>query len=265
MAINEITITTLGELIDLVTPELPDPKSGRRRDSGVYRGSFDASSPLLTSLDKLGGASSPHAKRDLEEHILRNFIRYSRPYVGGEPSNEWEYLISAQHHGVPTRLLDWSYSPLVATFFATRPHAVERDRAIWRLDWQMLHETFGFPRVSLLTSDLDRLLGDEKHFTPWQLFQSRDGGRPFACLLEPPSLDNRIVAQAACFTLSNDTTRSLDRFLMDHGLEGALAKYVIPQREVPHIRDQLDLVGLDERRLFPDLDGVAASLVRYYA
>jgi hypothetical protein len=40
---------------------------------------------------------------------------------------------------------------------------------------------------------------------------------------------------------------------------------VIPEAEVPRIRDQLDLVGVDERRLFPDLDGVAAQLRRYYS
>ncbi|HEU5304143.1 MAG TPA: hypothetical protein VFU40_05815 [Gemmatimonadales bacterium] len=85
MAINEVVVTSLGDLIDKVTPSQPDPNTGRRRDSGVYRGDGDARGPLLTSLDKLSGVDSPHGKADLEAHILRNFIRYARPYFPTPP------------------------------------------------------------------------------------------------------------------------------------------------------------------------------------
>ena len=88
---------------------------------------------------------------------------------------------------------------------------------------------------------------------------------PFACLVEPPSLDERIVAQAAVFTMCSDKWHAFDEFLKSHGLADALTKYVIPTKAVAKIRDQLDLVGVDERRLFPDLDGVAAAIRRYYA
>src|SRR5688572_10533433 len=81
MSITEVIVRSLGDLIDKVTPTEPDPRTGRRRDSGVYRGDGDAGWPLLTSLDKLGGVNPPHSKADLEEHILRNFLRYSRPYL----------------------------------------------------------------------------------------------------------------------------------------------------------------------------------------
>jgi FRG domain-containing protein len=263
--VRTVVIRSLGEFVDGVTPLEPDRATGRRRDAGVYRGSSKAESALLTSLDRLGGSHPPHTKADLEEHILRNYIRYSRPHVGTDPVNDWEQLVSAQHHGVPTRLLDWTYSPLVAAFFATRPldHGAERDRAIWRLDWKLLHEKFEFPALSLLIKDLDVLFGKEGHFTPWALMR-RGAQRDFACLLEPPSLDQRIVAQAAAFTLCSDKSRSFDAFLEVHGLGGALTKYVIPAIEVGRFRDQLDLVGVDERRLFPDLDGVAAAIRRYY-
>lgn len=261
-----VVIHSLGELVDRVTPLEPDRVTGRRRDTGVYRGSANADNALLTSLDRLGGINPPHTKSDLEEHILRNYIRYSRPYLGRDPGNDWEHLVSAQHHGVPTRLLDWTYSPLVAAFFATRPNddGVECDRAMWRLDWQIVHQKFEFPSLSLLIKDLDELFGKEGHFTPWALMR-RGAQRDFACLLEPPSLDDRIVAQAAVFTLCSDRTRPFDAFLTEHGLGGALTKFVIPAPEVGRIRDQLDLVGVDERRLFPDLDGVAAAIRRYYA
>lgn len=264
--VRVVEITSLGQFIDAVTPDQPDPVTGRRRDTGVYRGAADAQAPLLTTLDRLGGVNPPHTKADLEEYVLRNYIRYARPFEGTSRMNDWEELFSAQHHAVPTRLLDWTYSPLVAAFFATRVEdgAPQVDRAVWRLDWQKLHRAFGFPPLALMTSDLDSIFGDGSRASPWQLF-SRSDAKPFACLVEPPSLDQRIVAQAAVFTMCSDKMRAFDEFLGDHDLRDALTKYVIAADSVGALRDQLDLVGVDERRLFPDLDGVAAAIRRYYA
>jgi hypothetical protein len=260
----ELEIKSLGDLIDKVTPTEPDPVTGRRRDSGVYRGAADANRPLLTSLDRLGGVDPPHTKGGLEGHILRNFIRYSRPYHSTAPANEWELLVSAQHHGLPTRLLDWTYSPLVAAHFATIGGIGGVDRAVWRLDWKRIHREFKFPELALLIEDLHELFGRDGHFTPWALFE-RDEERPFACMIEPPSLDARIVVQAAVFTLCSDKSRPFDDFLERHGLGDTLTKMIIPADEVGRVRDQLDLVSVDERRLFPDLDGVAAQMRRYYS
>jgi hypothetical protein len=263
MGINEVKVRSLGELIDRVTPEHPDPVTGRRRDSCVYHGSADARRALLTSLDRLGGIDPPHSKTRLEEHILRNFARYSRPHIE-RASGEWELLVAAQHHGVPTRLLDWSYSPLVAAHFATL-ESTGHDGAIWRLDWKQVHRCFRFPELALLIDDLHELVGRDGEFTPWRLIHEGTRGEPFACMIEPATLDARISAQAGVFTICSDTSRSFDAFLTEHGLSGALSRFVIPADAVERVRDQLDLAGIDERRLFPDLDGVASQLRRYYS
>lgn len=263
MGNRETEVRSLGELIDRLTPDRPDPATGRRRDACVYHGSADASRSLLTSLDRLGGLKPPHTKTGLEEHILRNFARYSRPHLQNA-TNEWELLVAAQHHGVPTRLLDWSYSPLVAAHFATLGD-VRADRVIWRLDWKRVHRKFGFPELALLIQDLHRLVGRDGEFTPWRLIDEGSKAKPFACMIEPPTLDARISAQTATFTLCSDTSRSLDDFLAKHGLEEALTRFVIPLSATDCVRDQLDMVGMDERRLFPDLDGVASQMRRYYS
>jgi len=263
MGSRDTEVSSLGELIDRATPEKPDPVTGRRRDSCVYHGSADASRSLLTSLDRLGGLNPPHTKTGLEEHILRNFARYSRPHLA-HATNEWELLVAAQHHGVPTRLLDWSYSPLVAAHFATLgDHQV--DRVIWRLDWKRMHRKFGFPELALLITDLQRLVGDDQEYSPWRLIGEGRKAKPFACMIEPPTLDARISAQTATFTLCSDTAHSFDAFLDKHGLTEALTRFVIPRSAADCVRDQLDLAGMDERRLFPDLDGVAAQMRRYYS
>ena len=264
MAIVEVTVASLGDLIDKVTPTEPDPQTGRRRDSGIYRGDADARWPLLTSLDKLGGALPPHSKAGLEEHILRNFLRYSRPYLP-HPENDWEVLVTAQHHGLPTRLLDWTYSPLVAAHFATLEGDAAADRVVWRLDWKRVHQFFKLPELAFLIEDLQGILGGDRPLTPWTLFSAPRNAKPFACMLEPPSLNPRIVAQSATFTLCSDKHQSFDSFLEKHGLGSALTKFIIPAKETARFRDQLDLVDVDERRLFPDLDGVAAEMRRYYS
>jgi len=264
--IEETRIQTLGQLLDLVTPPEVDKNSGRRRDYSVYRGDSDADRPLLTSLDKLGGISPPHTKAHLEEHILRNFIRYSRPYLPQPYANDWELLVIAQHHGLPTRLLDWTYSPLVAANFATLGSFPGRNRVIWKLNWKQVHEHFKLRPLAFLVQDLDEVLNEKGISSPWDLFNaSGTGESAFACMLEPPALDSRIVAQSATFTLSSDKTKSFDLILSEHGLQSALRRFVIPREKVDLIRDQLDLCGMDERRLFPDLDGVAAEMKRYYS
>lgn len=263
MTIREQTIRSLGELVDAVTPREPEPRSGRHRDTGIYHGAGAAERPLLTSLDRLGGTDPPHTKTHLEEHILRNFARYSRPHLPSVSTNEWELLVVAQHHGVPTRLLDWSYSPLIAAHFATCGGAhTEVDRAIWRLDWQRVHQVFELPSLALLIEDLSGLFGDQP-FTPWTLIRRQTP--EFACMIEPPSVDQRIVGQAAMFTLCSETTEPFDVFLSRRGLGDALTKFVVPADAVGRLRDQLDLTGIDERRLFPGLEGVAAAIRRYYA
>lgn len=265
-AIRTVEVKNLGDFIERATPRVPDPQSGRLREAAVYRGCTDADEPLLTSLDRLGMPEMPpHAKGDLEEHLLRNFIRYSRPHVA-LPANGWEFLVVAQHHGLPTRLLDWTSSPLVAAHFATVNDGPERDCVVWKLDWGAVHRHFNLPALALMVEDLDRVLRERGIQSPWDLFAAPEDARElFVCMVEPPALDARIVAQSAAFTLCSDKTRSLDAILIACGLGATMTRFIIPAARAGLIRDQLDLCSVDERRLFPDLDGVAAEMRRYYS
>jgi hypothetical protein len=128
-----------------------------------------------------------------------------------------------------------------------------------------VHRAFKLPELALLIQDLEGIFGDARPFTPWTLFSAPAGSREFACMLEPPSLNPRIVAQSSTFTLCSDKRQPFDRFLESHGLGTALTRFIIPAKETARFRDQLDLVSVDERRLFPDLDGVAAEMKRYYS
>ena len=266
-AIREIQVCDLAELVEVVTPKQFDPESGRLRARTVFRGVSDPEYSLLTSLGRIGVPElPPHSKAHLEEYLLRNFLRYSRPHLAVMPSNPWEVLVVAQHHGLPTRLLDWSHSPLTAAHFATVGGRANTDRVVWMLDWGRVHDRFGLPPVALMVEELDLVLAEKGVESIWRLFGgSAEIGEHFLCLLEPPALDARIVAQSAAFTLCSDRSRGVDEVLSDAGIADCLTRCVIPTQYVQRVRDQLDLCGVDERRLFPDLDGVAAEMRRYYS
>jgi hypothetical protein len=89
------------------------PSIGRYRSTCAFRGMADAAWPLATSLTRLGGDFGR-----LERHLIRNFRKYA--YLeSGDNASLWNLLALAQHHGLPTRLLDWTYSPYVALHFVT--------------------------------------------------------------------------------------------------------------------------------------------------
>lgn len=262
---EETEIESLGDLLNLATPSERDPASGRRRVNHIYRGVADTRWSLLTSLDRLGGWEPPHTKAHLEAHILRNFMRYARPFLLQPNTSHWELLVTAQHHGAPTRLLDWTFSPLVAAHFATLRGQPDCDRVVWRLDWMALHEHFHLKPLAFLVSDLDEALLSHGYHSVWDLFDAQQDRDSFVCMLEPPAIDARILAQSAAFTLSSVKTKGLDAILHECGLTHCLSRFIIRAGKVDFIRDQLDLCGVDERKIFPDLDGVAAEIARYYS
>jgi hypothetical protein len=261
-----VVVRSLGELIDQTTPREPDPASGRLRDACVYRGLAQPGGKLLTSLDRLGGIEPPHSKAHLEEFLLRNFIRYGKPYLPQNPDNLWEIMVIAEHHGLPTRLLDWTHSPLVAAHFATLNRTPHAERTVWKLDWKMVHQRFGLRDVVFLVDDLDSVLKDRGIASPWDFLNAKlSPEQQFVALLEPPAVTERLAVQAGAFSFSSNKLKVLDEILNETGLGEALTQYVIPADRVDFIRDQLDLCTVDERRLFPGLDGVAAELRRYYS
>lgn len=231
----------------------------RFRSPYAFRGMNDAAMGLDTTLARLGEGGAA-----LEGHILRNFRKYAgREAVPGD--SIWNWLAVAQHHGLPTRLLDWTYSPLVALHFATNePERYACDSVVWCIDYTRTN--------AVLPDSLCAILKEEGSdtFTAEMLGRAADSLRkverlaphPFLLFFEPPSLDERIVNQFALFSLLSDPRLRLDHWLAEHA--DAARKVIIPASLKWEVRDKLDQANITERVLFPGLDGVSRWLTRYY-
>ena len=198
----------------------------------------------------------------LELHLLRNFRKYAYGHTGVD--SVWQWLALAQHRGLPTRLLDWTYSPFVALHFATADlNRMDQDGEVWTMNFVAANRFL--PRVLKRVLQAERsdtatveMLGAFRTLAAFD----RLAARPFVVFLEPPSLDRRIVNQFALFSLMSDPRAQLDDWLFRH--PRVFERVVIPASLKGEVRDMLDQSNLTERVLFPGLDGLSAYLKRYY-
>lgn len=263
---SDVVVRSWNELQDELFRDSWNPEIQRYRSKFAFRGMPDTREPLHTGLMQLGGEYW-----NLEPHLIRNFRKYARQVMsdgGNEPASLWHWLSLAQHHGLPTRLLDWTYSPFVALHFATcELDSIHDDGVVWKVDYYGVHEML--PRaqkqtieqhgahvftVEMLAESLTTLKDLDGLSTPRQ---------DYAFFFEPPSIDARIVNQFAYFSILSNPRRTMDDWLLAH--PELWTRIVIPGGDFKwEIRDKLDQSNITERVLFPGLDGLCAWLSRHY-
>lgn len=259
-AARDVRATTWPELEELLHEEIRASGTGRYHSHLAYRGVARADWTTRTSLQRLGG---PYAQ--VERHLLKDFRRYAhgRDF---ETAGDWDVLTVGQHFGLPTRLLDWTYSPLVALHFATAEAAhADADAAVWVVDYAALNRAAPAPLAPALAA------AGGNSFTTVAL--SAAGGldafarlspEPFVVMFEPPSMDARVVNQYAALSVANAADADVEALLTAHA--PALARRVVFDPDVKAVaRERLDQANITERVLFPGLDGLSRSLARYYS
>jgi hypothetical protein len=222
-----------------------------------YRGASKSSYGLIPTLGRLPEfrSASLKEKYELESSFLSRSFQARSP-LGPAHYNEVAAAISAQHHGAPTRLLDWSDSPLIALFFATEPklgsQGIETpttDAAVW-----VKHE------CPIEYNDKDGPVNRsfELDISTTQSFRKIDWTNG-SCGFSPIVLTPRISAQMGSFTLCEKPEIDLRNQHSDSITQ--IWKIVIPDFKVPMIQEDLHRMGIRKRGIYPDEDGLNTSLV----
>lgn len=221
----------------------------------LFRGQ-DADYPLIPKLGRkpIRGKSFT----ELESLLFQEFLRTSTAFRDFQTGDEWGPLAMAQHHGLPTRLLDWTQSGLAALWFAVRrpykaytPEGKSRGGAIPRQS--------GNGVVWILCPDLDDYLPNPPVESPFA-----NTGR--TRIYRPRMTSPRIVSQAGAFTVHKilKDGGAFGRLEANRAYRDKLVKFTFDYRLFPEFRKDLNLLGVNASSMFPDLDGLCEHLEGRY-
>jgi hypothetical protein len=220
----------------------------------VFRGQAHARWELVPALLRSGRYE--HA---MEDRLLREFQRGARPFLRQPPLGRLQWMALAQHHGLPTRLLDWSESALVALFFAMQEHHCidgaprvqhTEDACVWMLNRARLHARYSLPEQVVLIDAAEREW-------PEVLRALIEGDSDGVLVFATAHVSARMPVQKAAFTLFGRRADELERLRDDPTL---MRQYQVPRKLVPLLSRELELAGITRSTLFPDLDGVAGEV-----
>jgi len=190
-----------------------------------YRGVSLAEYDLVPKLGR-GWKADLEGLYLMEKVMVRRFKTEAIPRLDIKPKDDWEWLFLAQHHGLPTRLLDWTRNPLVAAYFACR-NMKGKDGAIYALNG------LDVPHVDF-TEEPD----------PFKITEIK--------YLWPAHITLRLTVQSGTFTIHADPREPVP--------SGAVTKLLIDGKAKVDILKGLLTYGIHEASLFPDLDGLARYL-----
>lgn len=236
MSYKIIDINSLTELIDALQVDFQDYGG-----SVWYRGQTKETHPLLPSYLRADYAP--------ETTLLSAFKQNASMLTDKQPTNSFDWMFLMQHYGIPTRLLDWSESPLVALYFALQKDD-EFDAVIWALKPTELNkianiknrvEQFYIPSFEddeIKSYAIESVIGARVELNPVAVIATRN--------------NPRIQAQMGVFTIHHNEKIAIE----DIGDKSHIIKYIIKKESKKHILKQIELLGVTEFQLFPELASI---------
>jgi hypothetical protein len=217
-------------------------------ENWAFRGQRDASAPLFSALSRylISFHVDPRAWPEQEKRILRIFKRKAIHFLDDVPGrdDDFEWLALMQDHGAPTRLLDFTWSPYVAAFFAL--HNTTMEGVIWACNPAEIER--------MKKVDLDSPGSFRKYFL--------SGPDSFVWLGEPYAMNRRLIAQSGTFLVPAILDKSIEAILKEYpNPEDTLIKFIVPADKIREKgMRELYRMNITQSTLFPDLDGLARSL-----
>jgi hypothetical protein len=215
----DVTATSLAEFVAAISDTYEE-------DRFLFRGQADETWPLWPGICRV--VTTSDTLRRGEQQMIGEFKRLALPYLQRVPPDEWQWLALAQHHGIPTRLLDWTSNPLAALFFAVAEQAA-CDSAVWCYRYRRSQRV--------------------EHLNPYEIEEVH--------VFRPPHNSARIGGQAGFFTAHPIPLRP---FWARPDTGETLTRILIQRTDRPRLRNELNRVGINYASLFPDLDGLSRHI-----
>ncbi|WP_321389275.1 FRG domain-containing protein [uncultured Desulfuromusa sp.] len=211
-----------------------------------FRGHAEVNWNLLSSYSRLINPPS-------ENTLLKKFKQNAAMLIDHRTENSFDWLFLMQHYGVPTRLLDWSESPLAALYFAVDTEK-DSDGALWSLDPVKLNKNAGInskENCYLPSFDDEELI----NYSP-ESFKGEETTELLPVATIATRNNPRIQAQLGVFTISHRDKTPIDKI----GKKDHIRKYLIPKESKADIQEELTLCGITKFQLFPELSSIGDNI-----
>lgn len=242
--------------------------SQENRSDVWYRGVSRDDHELIPSIVRRSKRPTEVELDKLEKGISNTFAQRSPPFVDRDfSSSEWRSLFFMQHYGIPTRLLDWSESPFVASYFAlstvrrNKRGIPQDDAALWICDPDAWNKV-ALDHISYKGGVLDESCEEIKSYSPEMDLEQR---ATMPVMIYGTHNSARIVAQRGVFALFGKGMKSMQDLYEENDFpDDTLKKVVIRKENVDLILDSLFRKGFTESTIFPDLFGLSLEIKRRY-